>query len=69
VAWVLANQGIACALIGSRNEAELEENIRAVEIKLPSDTITKINKLSLEVLRKLGNNPDYYENSREGRIY
>jgi aryl-alcohol dehydrogenase-like predicted oxidoreductase len=69
VAWVLANPAIASALIGSRNEQELEDNIKASELKLPKDALDKINAVSLEVLKKLGNNPDYYENSRESRIY
>jgi aryl-alcohol dehydrogenase-like predicted oxidoreductase len=69
VAWVLANPRIACALIGSRNEKELDENIRASEMKLPDEVLAKINEESLEVLKKLGNNPDYYENSKESRIY
>jgi aryl-alcohol dehydrogenase-like predicted oxidoreductase len=69
VAWVLANPRIACALIGSRSEKELDENIRAAELKLPEEALAKINQESLEVLKKLGNNPDYYENSKESRIY
>jgi aryl-alcohol dehydrogenase-like predicted oxidoreductase len=69
VAWVLANPAIASALIGSRNEQELEDNIKASELKLPKDVMDKINGVSLEVLKKLGNSPDYYENSRESRIY
>jgi aryl-alcohol dehydrogenase-like predicted oxidoreductase len=69
VAWVLANPHIACALIGSRNQGELDENIRAAELKLPAGALDRINQVSLGVLKKLGNNPDYYENSRESRIY
>jgi aryl-alcohol dehydrogenase-like predicted oxidoreductase len=69
VAWVLANSRIACALIGSRNERELDENIRAAELRLPAGALEKINQVSLGVLQKLGNNPDYYENSKESRIY
>ncbi|MDR2617351.1 MAG: aldo/keto reductase [Treponema sp.] len=69
VAWVLANPLVASALIGSRNEAELEDNIKAMELKLPAGLAAKINEVSQAVLDKLGNNPDYYENSRESRIY
>jgi aryl-alcohol dehydrogenase-like predicted oxidoreductase len=69
IAWALANSGIACALIGSRNEAELDENIRALQIRLPAETKARINAMSQKVLDKLGNNPDYYENSKESRIY
>jgi aryl-alcohol dehydrogenase-like predicted oxidoreductase len=69
VAWVLANPRIACALIGSRSEKELDDNIRAMELKLPADVVERISRTSLGVLKKLGNNPDYYENSKESRIY
>jgi aryl-alcohol dehydrogenase-like predicted oxidoreductase len=69
IAWVLANPGIACALVGSRNTAELNDNVKTLEIKLPADVKAKIDAVSLKVLKKLGNNPDYYENSKESRIY
>lgn len=69
VAWVLSNPDITCALIGSRNETELAENIKAMEIKLSADVKGKIDAVSQKVLDKLGNNPDYYENSRQSRIY
>ncbi|MDR1588516.1 MAG: aldo/keto reductase, partial [Treponema sp.] len=69
VAWVLANPHIACALIGSRSESELDDNIRAMELKLPAGALERINQTSLEALKKLGNSPDYYENSKESRIY
>ena len=69
VAWVFANKQIDCALLGSRNEVELLENIQAAEIILPPDTIEKINAVSLPVLKKLGSNADYYENTKNSRIY
>jgi aryl-alcohol dehydrogenase-like predicted oxidoreductase len=69
VAWVLANPRISSALIGSRNGAELEDNIRAAELELSADVLDRINRVSRGVLDKLGNNPDYYENSKESRIY
>lgn len=69
IAWVFANEQVDCALLGSRNEAELLENIKAAEIKLPRDVVEKINAVSLPVLQKLGNNADYYENTKNSRIY
>lgn len=69
IAWILANSAVACALIGSRNEKELEENIKAMEVKIPADIMKEINDSSEVVLKKLGNNPDYYENSKDSRIY
>jgi aryl-alcohol dehydrogenase-like predicted oxidoreductase len=69
IAWALANPGIASALIGARNTAELEENVKVLSIKLPREAKEKIDRVSQKVLDKLGNNPDYYENSKNSRIY
>ena len=69
IAWVFANNQVDCALLGSRNEAELMENIQAAGIVLPRETVEKINRISLPVLEKLGNNADYYENTKNSRIY
>jgi len=69
IAWVFANEAVDCALLGCRNEAELIENIKASEIKLEADIVAQINALSLPILKKLGNNADYYENDKNSRIY
>ena len=68
IAWVLANPAISCALVGSRNEAELAENVKVLQLKLPADVKAKIDASSQKVLDKLGSNPDYYENSKNSRI-
>ena len=69
IAWILANEAVDCALLGSRNEFELTENMQAADIVLPCDIIGQIDAASLPVLKKLGNNADYYENSKNSRIY
>jgi aryl-alcohol dehydrogenase-like predicted oxidoreductase len=69
IAWIFANDSVDCALLGSRNEDELAENIGALDIVLPDAVIEQINEVSLPVLKKLGNNADYYENSKNSRIY
>ena len=69
IAWVFANKQVDCALLGSRNEAELLENIQAAEITLAPGIVETINAVSLPVLKKLGDNADYYENSKNSRIY
>ncbi|MDR3341362.1 MAG: aldo/keto reductase [Treponema sp.] len=69
IAWVLANPGIGCALVGSRNITQLEENLGALALNLPVDLKARIDEVSLRVLNKLGNSPDYYENSKASRIF
>ncbi|MDD4796593.1 MAG: aldo/keto reductase [Eubacteriales bacterium] len=69
IAWVLAHPGIACALVGSRNEKQLIENLQALAVNLPADSKAQIDETSQKVLSRLGNSPDYYESSSDGRIY
>lgn len=69
IAWVLSKQSIVSTLVGSRNKKELLDNIASAEIVLDPSVISEIDKISLPVLQKLGNNPDYYENSQNSRIW
>jgi aryl-alcohol dehydrogenase-like predicted oxidoreductase len=69
LAWILANPDIDCALVGSRNVSELNDNFKAMQIKLPAEAKKKIDDSSKKVWDKLGNSPDYYENSKESRIF
>ncbi|GHV91100.1 aldo/keto reductase [Spirochaetia bacterium] len=69
IAWALANPGIGSALIGARNTRELEENVRVLSLKLPVEAKERIDRVSQRVLDKLGSKADYYENTRNSRIY
>jgi len=69
LAWVLNKPFIASSLVGSRNIAELDDNLATANIALPPDIIAAIDRLSLPVLRKLGHNADYYENTAHSRIF
>jgi aryl-alcohol dehydrogenase-like predicted oxidoreductase len=68
IAWVISKQGVDCALLGSRNKNELLENLTAFKLSPDEAIMNEIDRLSLPVLRKLGDNPDYYENSNKSRI-
>lgn len=69
IAWILSRPQICSALVGCRNLGELDSNLQAASLKLPRNVIDEIDKISLPVLQKLGNNPDYYENTKNSRIF
>lgn len=69
IAWILSRKQIASALVGCRNLTELCANLTGAALKLPADVIAEIDRISQPVLDKLGNNPDYYENTKNSRIY
>ena len=49
LAWVLDHPAVSCALVGMRNERELEENVAATDWKLNEEIRTAINEIFEEV--------------------
>ncbi len=43
--WTIHQPGITCALAGARNQAQVLENIKAVDFRLTKDEIERINTL------------------------
>lgn len=69
LAWALANPDITCVLAGCRNLAQLEENVRALSLRLSPETIERLNAVTQELLLKLGYNPDYYQGLAHTRVW
>ncbi len=43
--WTIQQPGITCALAGARNAAQVMDNVKAVDFRLATEEITRINKL------------------------
>lgn len=69
LSWALANGAITSTLAGSRNKAELLDNIRICDYRLPAEIKKELDKISLPILNALGISADYYENRCNSRIY
>ncbi|MCL1795943.1 MAG: aldo/keto reductase, partial [Clostridia bacterium] len=69
IAWVMSRTGVTSTLVGNRKPQQLDENIRAASLTLAPETIARIDRASQPVLDVLGDNPDYYENSENARIF
>ena len=69
LAYAMAKEGINCTFVGSRNVNELKMNIASASYVLTEDALRRLNKSSEAVLKKMGTNPDYYENIKNGRIF
>lgn len=69
LSWVLSNSDITTTIVGSRNEEQLEQNLKGALYKMPPKLLSELNSVSKPILDKLGENPDYYENRNNSRIY
>jgi aryl-alcohol dehydrogenase-like predicted oxidoreductase len=45
LAWVLRDDRVSVALSGCRTVGEIEENVRALDIKIPDDALTEIDEI------------------------
>lgn len=45
LAWVLRNPAVSVALSGCRKTSEIEENVRALEVKLTDDALAEIDRI------------------------
>jgi aryl-alcohol dehydrogenase-like predicted oxidoreductase len=61
IAWALANPAIGCVLAGCRNVTQLEENTRALRLRLSPATLQRLNAATDPLRKILGPNPDYYQ--------
>ncbi|MGC3956351.1 MAG: aldo/keto reductase [Propionicimonas sp.] len=68
LSWVLARPGVSSVLVGSRNERQLMQNLRAADTVLDPETIEELDALTRPVLDALGSSPDYYENRARSRV-
>lgn len=65
--WILCNPAITCMLTGSRNIAELQKNVDAIENPLAPDIKDELDKITAPVMIALGNHFDYYESAENDR--
>ena len=65
LAWVLDHPGVSCALVGMRNERELDENVAATDWKLTEEIRSGINQIFDDVgVPTYQNTPKIVENPR-----
>jgi len=66
VQWAIQS-GITCALVGARNARQLEENVRTLEAPVTPEMIRELDETTRDLMEKLGNHFDYYENKDNDR--
>lgn len=67
IKWILENQAITCALVGSRNIDELKANTKAIDTPLTNEIKNELDLITRPLMEKLGNHFDYYESAENDR--
>jgi aryl-alcohol dehydrogenase-like predicted oxidoreductase len=69
LAWSVANEAIGCTLVGCRNRAQLEANLRGLARPLEPEIKQDLDQATDEVMRKLGSRIDYFQSEQETRSW
>ncbi len=54
MAWSLAHYYVASTIIGATRAEQLDEILRASEVKLPPEVLVKVDEISREILYPMG---------------
>jgi aryl-alcohol dehydrogenase-like predicted oxidoreductase len=69
LAWILQKPFMTSTLAGCRSVAQLDANLKALDVTLSDEIMARIDAASLPVWQKLGDSPDYYENRAKRRVF
>ena len=69
LAWILQKPFMTSTLAGCRSVAQLDANLKALDVTLSDEIMARIDAASLTVWQKLGDSPDYYENRAKSRVF
>lgn len=67
LAWLVQHPFVGSVIFGARSVKQLEQNLFALEVELPQETVNELNAATNEVKAILGLNPDMWESP--GRIH
>ena len=60
LAWVISHNGV-CAIAGARNEDQVKQNARAMDVALSEDDMTQMDRIGRSVTDHLDDNPVLWE--------
>ncbi|MEM7738387.1 MAG: aldo/keto reductase [Deinococcota bacterium] len=67
LAWVLHQTPVTAVLVGARTIEQLEHNIQAANLKLPTDVLQELDAITAPLKEGLGTNPDMWNNVQNSR--
>jgi myo-inositol catabolism protein IolS len=68
MAWLMAQQVVACILVGARNAEQIKRNVKAMDVKLTESDIQRLNEITTPLKNAFGNNPDMWQSGDESRF-
>ena len=61
IAWVIAQAGVAAAIVGARRPAQAAANARSAELRLDPELLDELSSATDQLKEILGPNPDMWQ--------
>jgi aryl-alcohol dehydrogenase-like predicted oxidoreductase len=68
MAWLLHKQSVASVIVGVRNPQQVVANVSAASLRLSPDMVRALDQATEPLKRKLGPNPDMWQNTTNSRF-
>ncbi len=68
IAWALNRPNIASVLVGARTPRQLEDLVKAAELKLPAGVEAELTRVTEALKQRIGDNADLWEGRDKSRI-
>ncbi|MDY5016335.1 MAG: aldo/keto reductase [Eubacteriales bacterium] len=69
LAWVLSREGVASAMVGCRNAAQVGTAARAASFTLPADVLARLDAMTESLKEKLPHCPDLFAAGDAARVW
>lgn len=67
LAWLMQQPVVNAVLVGARTAEQLEQNLKAADLRLTKETMLELDKLSQPLKETFGSNPDMWNNAANSR--
>ncbi|MCX7591687.1 MAG: aldo/keto reductase, partial [Kiritimatiellae bacterium] len=61
IAWLLAQPGVACVIVGTRNAQQARYDALAADLKLSEEILSRLSTITANLKNKLGPNADMWQ--------
>lgn len=68
LSWLIAQPGVASAVLGARNPAQLQRNLNAATLDIGPAAVAQLNEITYPLKRAMGHNCDMWQSAMESRI-
>jgi myo-inositol catabolism protein IolS len=69
LAWAMTSAAVTCTIVGCRNLGQIDDNLRALAVRLDDGVRARLDAATRELAARLGPSVDYYQGAADSRSF